>query len=173
MGIDDIGLSEGNVREQVGEASEEDIARVREDMRKAAQIKGQIAQSVAHNKQYAQLLTILLQHISDEQLLGAIFQQLMVYHIEPTAIFAQFMPVLKLQIDLTPYHVMFEEIRERVQTTPPTAEGIIDYLKRLRQASEPIGAIHEEVYRPMVERMVVVYTESTDQTSLQERLQDI
>ncbi len=94
--------------------SEEELARVREDMKKAAQIRGQIAQAAQHNQQYAQLLGVLLQQVNDELLLGHIFKQLIVYKVEPTGIFAQFMPYLDGKIDLEPYHVMFESIWTRV-----------------------------------------------------------
>jgi len=64
-------------------------------MKKAAQIRGQIVQSAQHNTQYAQLLSVLLQYVNDDILLGMIFQQLITYKIEATGIFAQFMPFLQ------------------------------------------------------------------------------
>lgn len=64
-------------------------------MKKAAQMRGQIAQSAQHNMQYAQLLAVLLQYVNDDILLGMIFQQLITYKIEATGIFAQFMPLLQ------------------------------------------------------------------------------
>ncbi len=59
MGIEDVGMLDGNVQEGNAWVSEEEQARVREDMKKAAQMRGQIAQSAQHNMQYAQLLSVL------------------------------------------------------------------------------------------------------------------
>ncbi len=102
-------------------------------MRKAAQIRGQIVQAAQHNRQYAQLLAILLQYVDDDILLGNVFQQLIAYKIEATGIFAQFIPFLQGKADLSPYRVMFESIWDQAIAVDHTPESLIEYMNLLRK----------------------------------------
>lgn len=76
-------------------------------MQKSAQMGGQIAQAGKKNKQFAQLLILLLQHITDEKLIGHIFRQLTVQKLSIPAIFAQFLPfivdLVSLQVTAGPF----------------------------------------------------------------------
>ncbi len=153
MGIEDVGMLDGNVQEGNAWVSEEEQARVREDMKKAAQMRGQIAQSAQHNMQYAQLLSVLLQYVNDDILLGMIFQQLITYKIEATGIFAQFMPFLQGKISLDPYRVMFESIWDHAVAVDHTPESLVEYMSLLRRGSEEIRKIPIGEYREMIVRM--------------------
>ena len=68
------------------------MERVRESQKKSGQMRGQIAQAGKQQKQFAQLLIVLLQHIVDEHLVGQIFRQLADQKVPIPAIFAQFLP---------------------------------------------------------------------------------
>jgi hypothetical protein len=83
-----------------GEVSAEALIKVREDMQKSTQMRGQIAQASKQNKQFAQLLVLLLQHITDEKLVGHIFRQLTVQKFSIPAIFGQFLPFIVPYVQL-------------------------------------------------------------------------
>lgn len=126
------GLSMGNVSENIGEASEEDLVKVRESLAKAAQIKSQLAQAQQQQGGYAQMLSLLLQYVQDGALLKGIFEQMHDHHIAIEYIFAQFYPGLTTREDLswftTAYPWLVYEALMGQQITP-----FVAYIRHVRE----------------------------------------
>lgn len=111
------------------EVSAEAIVKVREDMQKSAQMRGQIAQAGVQNKQFAQLLIILLQHITDEKLIGHIFRQLTVHKASIPAIFAQFLPFLVWRVALNVSSGPFVELLPKAKAMHSSLEWLVEWMK--------------------------------------------
>jgi hypothetical protein len=111
--------------------SAEAVVRVREDMQKAAQMGGQIAQSGKQQKQFAQLLIVLLQHITDEKLIGHIFRQLTVHKASIPAIFAQFLPFIVDHVALNVNAGPFVELLPLAKSMSRSLEGLVTWMKKV------------------------------------------
>ena len=101
---------------QGAEVSQEALVKVREDMAKAAQMGAQIAQSGQQGQQFAQLLILLLQQVTNEQLIAHIFRQLTEYKCSIPSIFAFFLPFIheKVQLNVTsgPFVTLLQEAKK-------------------------------------------------------------
>ena len=112
-----------------GEVSAEAVVKVREDMQKSAQMRWQIAQAWVQNKQFAQLLILLLQHITDEKLIGHIFRQLTVHKASIPAIFAQFLPFLVGRVALNVSSGPFVELLPKAKAMHSSLEWLVEWMK--------------------------------------------
>ena len=100
-------------------------------MQGSAQMRSQIAQGGKQNKQFAQLLVLLLQHITDEKLIGHIFRQLTVQKISIPAIFAQFLPLIVEYVQLQVTSGPFAELLPKAKTTQKSLDGIVSRCKQV------------------------------------------
>lgn len=135
---ENLSLEEGNISESASEASEEDLQRVRESIGKAKQIRGQIITSQAHNKQFAQMLSLLLQAIDDNVLLDMVFNQLIEWKVAIPAIFAQFLPYMKHHVSIDVYQPLYGPLREHLPDQD-SLEAVVWWLKRVRTASKSLA----------------------------------
>lgn len=122
-----------------GEVSAEAVVKVREDMQKSAQMRGQIAQAWAQQKQFAQLLILLLQHITDEKLIGHIFRQLTVHKASIPAIFAQFLPFLVDRVALNVNAGPFVELLPLAKSMPRSLDGLVSWFKKVNTVFAHLG----------------------------------
>lgn len=125
MGLNAIQMGES------GEVSAEAVVKVREDMQKSTQMRGQIAQAGAQQKQFAQLLILLLQHITDEKLIGHIFRQLTVHKTSIPAIFAQFLPFLVNRVALNVNAGPFVELVPLAKSMQRSLDGLVGRFKKV------------------------------------------
>lgn len=112
-----------------GEVSAEAVVKVREDMQKSAQMRGQIAQAGKQNAQFAQLLILLLQHITDEKLIGHVFRQLTESHFSIPAIFAQFLPFIVDHVQLQVTAGPFADLLPKAQQMDRSLEWLVGWMK--------------------------------------------
>lgn len=100
--IEDVGCLDGNVqrRKCMSKWSSSKCVYAKQAPKSPAQMQRHIAQFCATHILVCKLLSVLLQYVNDDILLGMIFQQLITYKIEATGIFAQFMPFLQGKISL-------------------------------------------------------------------------
>lgn len=91
-------LSTWNVTEKGESVTEEDVAKVSENLKKAAQVWAQIRWQQAHNQNLAKLLAILLSHIDDTNLWWNINMLLDAYKVDPEIVFSFFLPFMKVYI---------------------------------------------------------------------------
>ena len=156
MALEDIGLEEGNISESTSEASEADQQRARDNAKKAKQVRAQIQKAQKKNKQFAVMLTLLLQYIDDDTLLGYVFQQLIDYHVAIPAIFAQFLPFLQNRIETNIYKNMYGALWEKL----PQEESLVNlvrWLKTVRTSSQSLQAIDIVEYTHFVVRYLHRY----------------
>lgn len=149
MAPEEMNLEEGHISESWGEASEEELQRVREDMGNAKQVRAQIKQIQQHNKQFALMLSLLLQFIDDDKVLGYVFKQLIDQKIPIPAIFAQFLPFLRHRIDIATYESLYGELRKKLPKQD-TVVSLVDWLKEVRQASSILQSVPIQSYLPFV-----------------------
>ena len=137
MALEDIGFDDGKVSESSSEGSEEDQQRVRDNAKKAKQVKAQIQKVQKQNKQFAAMLTLLLQLINDDILLGMVFKQLIDHQVSIPAIFAQFLPFLQHKIDIEIYKNMYGVLWEKL----PREENLVNLVARLGQVKASSGSL--------------------------------
>jgi len=140
-----------------GEVSAEAILKVREDMQKSAQMRGQIAQAGKQNKQFAQLLVLLLQHITDEKLVGHIFRQLTVQKFSIPAIFGQFLPFIVDHVQLQVSEWPFAELLPKAKAMPRTLEWLVVWMKQVFTAFTQLTKQTEDQKASLVVDLAQVY----------------
>lgn len=106
------------------EISEQDVARVRESMSQAKQVRDQIKSAQHQNAQFAKLLGILLLYIDDDVLLASILRQVVEYKFSPVVIFAQFLPLLQKKMDIAPFQSVYGGVRNEVLAYEATSAGV-------------------------------------------------
>ena len=126
----DLWLNSVQMGEQ-GEVSAEALIKVREDMQKSTQMRGQIAQASKQNKQFAQLLVLLLQHITDEKLVGHIFRQLTVQKFSIPAIFGQFLPFIVPYVQLNVTEWPFATLLPKAQQMQKSLDWLVTWMKEV------------------------------------------
>jgi hypothetical protein len=149
MSPEELNLEEGNISESTSEASEEDLQRVREDMTKAKQVRGQIQDMQKQNKQFALMLSLLLQLIDDDKVLNYVFVQLIDQKIPIPAIFAQFLPFLRKRIDIATYQPLYGELREKLPQEE-TAVSLVARLDTVRSSSSALQQVKVQLYLPFI-----------------------
>ena len=167
MALEDIGFEEGNISESTSEASEADQQRARDDAKRAKQVRAQIQKAQQQNKQFAEMLTLLLQYITDDTLLGHVFKQLIDYHIAIPAIFAQFLPFLQNRIETDIYKNIYGALWEKL----PREENLVNlvgWLKTVRASSNSLQAIDIVEYTHFVIRYLHRY-EVVDREKMNEK----
>lgn len=107
------------------EVSAEAVVKVREDMAKAAQMWGQIAQSTKQNKQFAQLLVLLLQYVTDNNMVDHIFLQLTQHRVPIPTIFAEFLPFIHDKVQLNVSSGPFVELLPKAKAMTYDFEGLL------------------------------------------------
>lgn len=127
-GWGDLWLNSLQIGEQ-GEVSAEAVLKVREDMKRSSEMRGQIAQAGKQNKQFAQLLVLLLQHVTNEKLVGHIFRQLTVEKFSIPAIFAQFLPFIVDHVALNVSAGPFAELLPKAKQMPRSLEWLVGWMK--------------------------------------------
>lgn len=147
------GLESGNIREDVGEASEEELGNVREQLAKAAQIRTQLAQAQVQQGNYAQMLTLLLTHVQDGALLKAIFHHMQELHIPLEFVFAQFYPGLANREDLSWFTQAYPEL-EYQELSAQQITPFVAYTRSLREQSA-LKTLTLEEYIPFLIRLMV------------------
>lgn len=143
------GFEDGNVSESTGEGSEQDIQRVHEATKKAKQVRTQIKNMQNQNMQFALMLSLLLQLINDDKVLGYVFTQLIDQKIPTPAIFAQFLPFLKSHVDIATYQPLYGPLREKMPDTLGVV-SLVAWLKEVKGASQALKDIDMKVYIPFV-----------------------
>jgi hypothetical protein len=126
----DVWLNNVQIGEQ-GEVSAEAIELVREDIKKSGEIRGQIAQAGKQNKKFAQLLILLLQHITDEKLIGHIFRQLTVQKHSIPAIFSQFLPFIVDHVAFNVSSWPFVDLIPKAKQMPRSLEWVVGWMKEV------------------------------------------
>jgi hypothetical protein len=132
-------------------------------MAKSQQIKRQIAASQQQNRQYAIMLTILLQQVEDELLLGLIFSQLTEYDLSVPAIFAQFLPVLQTELTAEQYTTWYDgEIVNKLPNFPVSISALVEWLEEVRTTYEEMHIVPMDIYVRFVLRYLVVFEVVTE-----------
>lgn len=103
--LDDIGWGEW-----WKEVSEADLARVRENSKKAAAAWKKKQQQAQWDTQNAKLLSLLLKYIDDEQLMHHISHQLVDMKVDPVVIVGEFLPILKQYISIDPVEPLYGDL---------------------------------------------------------------
>lgn len=124
---------------QSAEASAEEVARVREDMQKSAQMRAQIQQAGQQQKQYAQLLILLLQRVTDDILVGHIFHQLVDYKLTIPALFAQFLPRIHDKVQLNVQEGPFARLMPLAQQMERSIGGVVSRFKIVNEQFTPLA----------------------------------
>lgn len=147
------GMEMGNVREDIGEASEEELQKVRESLAKAQELRRQLAQAQVQQGNYAHMLSLLLTHLQDGHLLKAVFHHMQELHIPLEYVFAQFYPGLTNREDLSRFIQAYPELEYKEllsqQITP-----FVTYTRLLREQSD-LKTLTLEEYIPFLIRLMV------------------
>lgn len=125
MSPEEIGWLEPVSWGQSAEVSAEEVARVREDIQKSAQMRAQIQQVGQQQTQYAQLLILLLQRVSDDKLIGHIFHQLVEYKFPIPTLFAQFLPRIHDKVQMNVQEWPFAVLVPAAQQMDQSIEGVV------------------------------------------------
>lgn len=152
----DLWLNSVQMGEQ-GEVSAEALVKVREDMQKSTQMRGQIAQAGKQNKQFAQLLVLLLQHIVDEKLVGHMFRQLTVQKFSIPAIFAQFLPFIVDHVQLQVSEWPFAELLPKAKSMPRSLEWLVERMKKVLIAFPQLTKQTEDQKASLVIDLAQIY----------------
>lgn len=152
MSIEEFSFEDdGGASESWAESSEWDAQRARDDSAKAQQVRTQIKQIQQQNKQFADMLSLLLQLINDEKVLTHVFAQLTQHHIPIPAIFAQFLPVIRHQIDTSIYAPLYGDLRT-MQPDQETVSSMVTWLQHVRSASAALQGMPLSAYTQFAAR---------------------
>jgi hypothetical protein len=123
-------LESGNIREDIGEVSEADIARAQESLKKAKKVKAQIQQLQQQNAGYAWMLTMILKYVEHEEVLQQVSSQLA--SISVPAVFGQLVPFITRREDLSAYYQEHHEVASLAEQYDQTRTGLVSYLQNIR-----------------------------------------
>lgn len=143
------------------EVSEDELVRVRENMHQAAQLQGQIAQTSKQSKQLAQLLVLLLQHITDERLIDDIFVQLTEHKIPIPAIFAEFLPRLVDKVQLNVSGWPFASLLPQARTMTHSLEGVVGRISTIKQHFPQLTVLPKSYRQAFILDITEVYGYTT------------
>lgn len=131
MSPEDMGMGwlEITTWAQGAEVWAEEVARVREDAKRSAQMRAQIQQAGQQQKQFAQLLILLLQRVTDEQLIRHIFRQLVDEKLPIPAIFAQFFPRIHDKVQMSVKEWPFAVLVPAAQQMAWWIEGVVQWFR--------------------------------------------
>lgn len=124
------GPESGNISEEISEVSEADLAAVHQSQAKAKQIRVQIQEMQAKNANYAWMLTIILTHINDEEMLMQVSWQLK--SLSVPAVFAQLAPYLAEQTSLDAYYEQYPAVAAIIKVYDHSLTGLVGYLQGVR-----------------------------------------
>ena len=141
---------------EASEVSQEAIDRVRKNMWQSKKVGAQIKSLQHQNSQYATLLSLLLQWINDDQLLGHIFHQLVDYKIDPVIIFVQFLPIIERHIEVWGLETLYEDVWKEFTSYTSTISGVVEWMTAVRKRYESLYYIESDQYISFVKRRLEV-----------------